>query len=130
MAYNVLIVDDSPAMRSFVRRVLDMSGLEVGRCLEAGNGEEALGLLRNEWMDVVLTDINMPTMDGEQFVRCMEGDESLRSIPVLVVSTDRTEGRLRQMMSLGARGYVTKPFLPETLREELEKVLGVCHGCE
>jgi len=130
MAYNILIVDDSPAMRSFVRRVLDLSGLDVGRCLQAGNGQEALNLLRDEWVDVVLTDINMPTMDGEQFVRRLEADEALRTIPVLVVSTDRTDGRVRQMLTLGAKGYVTKPFLPETLREELEKVLGVSHGVE
>ena len=130
MAYNVLIVDDSPAMRSFVRRVLDLSGLDVGRCLQAGNGQEALNLLRDEWVDVVLTDINMPTMDGEQFVRFLEADETLRSIPVLVVSTDRTDGRVRQMLTLGAKGYVTKPFMPETLREELEKILGVSHGVE
>jgi len=128
LAYNVLIVDDSPAMRSFVRRVLELSGLDVGSCLEAGNGQEALNLLRDAWVDVVLTDINMPTMDGEQFVRLLEADEALRSIPVLVVSTDRTDGRVRQMMTLGAKGYVTKPFLPETLREEMERVLGVTHA--
>lgn len=128
MAYNVLIVDDSPAMRSFVRRVLDMSGLTIGKCLEAGNGKEALDLLRKEWVDVVLTDLNMPTMDGEQFVRLVEADDSLRSIPVLVVSTDRTEDRVRQMLTLGAKGYVTKPFLPETLREEMERVLGGGHA--
>jgi two-component system chemotaxis response regulator CheY len=125
MAYNVLLVDDSPAMRSFLRRVLDLSGITVGTCLEAGNGQEALEVLRREWVDVVLTDLNMPTMDGEQFVRVVEQDESLRSIPVIVVSTDRTEGRIRQMMALGAKGYVAKPFPPETLREELEKVLGM-----
>jgi two-component system, chemotaxis family, chemotaxis protein CheY len=130
MAYNILIVDDSPAMRSFVRRVLDLSGLDVGRCLQAGNRQEALNLLRDEWVDLVLTDINMPTMDGEEFVRRLEADEALRTIPVLVVSTDRTDGRVQQMLTLGAKGYVTKPFLPETLREELEKVLGVSHGVE
>ena len=130
MAYNIMIVDDSPAMRSFVRRVLDLSGLDVGRCLQAGNGQEALDLLRGEWVDVVLTDINMPTMGGEQFLRHLEKDEALRTIPVLVVSTDRTEGRVRQMLTLGAKGYVTKPFLPETLREELERVLGARHGAE
>ncbi|HSW51040.1 MAG TPA: response regulator [Bryobacteraceae bacterium] len=128
MAYNVLIVDDSPAMRSFVRRVLDLSGIEVGRCLQAGNGQEALNLLREEWVDIVLTDINMPTMDGEQFVRRLADDDALRSIPVLVVSTDRTEGRAQQMMMLGAKGYVAKPFLPETLREELERALGVANA--
>lgn len=124
MAYNVLLVDDSPAMRSFLRRVLDLSGLSVGKYFEAGNGREALDLLGTEWVDIVLTDLNMPTMDGEQFVSRIKQDESLCSIPVVVVSTDRTEGRVRQMMDLGAKGYVTKPFLPETLREEMEKVLG------
>ena len=128
MAYNVLIVDDSPAMRSFVRRVLELSGLTIGRCLEAGDGREALELLRKEWVDVVLTDLNMPTMDGEQFVRQLEEDEGLRSIPVVVVSTDRTEHRVRQLLTLGAKGYVTKPFLPETLREELERALGGAHA--
>ena len=130
MAYNVLIVDDSPAMRSFVRRVLNLSGLAVGKCLEASNGKEALDLLREEWMDIVLTDLNMPVMDGEQLVRIIERDDSLRSIPVMVISTDRTEGRVRQMLTLGAKGYVTKPFLPETLREEMEKVLGSDHASQ
>jgi len=127
MAYNVLIVDDSPAMRSFVRRVLELSGIPVGQCVEAGDGKQALEILREQWVDVVLTDLNMPTMDGEQFVRQMEADESLRPIPVLVVSTDRTDQRVQQMMTLGAKGYVTKPFLPETLREELERALGEVH---
>jgi len=128
MAYNVLIVDDSPAMRSFVRRVLELSGIPVGQFLEAGDGQQALEVLHKQWVDVVLTDLNMPTMDGEQFVRHMEADESLRSIPVLVVSTDRTDQRVQQMLTLGAKGYVTKPFLPETLREELERALGDAHA--
>jgi len=125
--YNVLIVDDSPAMRSFVRRVMELSGIPIGECLEAGDGKEALDLLRTRWIDVVLTDLNMPTMDGEQFVRHMEADEALRLIPVLVVSTDRTDQRVQQMLTLGAKGYVTKPFLPETLRQELERALGELH---
>ena len=128
MAYNVLIVDDSPAMRSFVRRVLELSGIEVGRCMEAGDGAEALEVLRKEWVDVVLTDLNMPTMDGEQFVRKMEEDPAMRAIPVLVVSTDRTDHRVQQMLTLGAKGYVTKPFQPESLREELERALGERHA--
>ena len=125
MRIHVLIVDDSPAMRMFIRRVLDLSGMEVGRCLEAANGEEALCLLEDNWVDVVLTDINMPQMDGEELLRRMSGNRVLRLTPVVVVSTDRTEGRIETMMTLGARGYVTKPFAPETLREELERALGV-----
>jgi two-component system chemotaxis response regulator CheY len=125
MAFNVLIVDDSPAMRSFVRRVLDLSGIDVGICLNAGNGQEALDLLCSQWVDVILTDINMPTMDGEQLLKALEADETLRTIPVIVISTDSTQHRVQSMLTLGAKGYVTKPFLPETLREEIEKVLGV-----
>jgi len=130
MELHVLIVDDSPAMRSFIRRVLDLSGLEVGRCLEASNGEEALRLLENNWVDAVLTDINMPQMDGEEFLRRLAEHQVLRLIPVLVVSTDRTESRIQKMLTLGAKGYVTKPFAPETLRDELEHSLGVVHGTE
>ena len=124
MAFRILIVDDSPVMRAFIRRIMLVSGIEAAEFLEASDGREALGMLRQQWVDVVLTDINMPGMDGEQFVRCLEADDLLRSVPVVVVSTDATEGRMHQMLSLGARGYVKKPFLPETLREELERVLG------
>ncbi len=130
MEIHVLIVDDSPAMRNFIRRVLDLSGLEVGRCLEASNGEEALRVLEDNWVDAVLTDINMPQMDGEELLRQMSSHSVLRSIPVLVVSTDRTEARIQKMLTLGAKGYVTKPFLPETLRDELVHSLGGSDGTE
>lgn len=125
MAFNVLIVDDSPVMRAFVKRVLTLSGFEVGTCVEASDGQEALNVLQQQWVDVILTDINMPNMDGEEFVRRLDEDDELRRIPVIVVSTDRTEIRVHQMLGLGARGYVSKPFMPETLRDELEQVLGV-----
>jgi two-component system chemotaxis response regulator CheY len=125
MAYRVLIVDDSPAMRTFVRRVIDLSGFELSECFEASNGQEALDLLRNEWVDAILTDINMPGMDGQEFLRRLSEDDLLRSIPAIVISTDATSHRMKAMASLGARGYVTKPFLPETLRAELERSLGV-----
>jgi len=128
MAFAVLIVDDSPAMRSFVKRVLELSGFEMGTCHEAGNGREALDLLAHEWVDVILTDINMPVMNGQEFVQSLAAHESFRSIPVLVVSTDRTEDRVQQMIALGAKGYVKKPFQPEELREELERVLGVAYA--
>jgi two-component system, chemotaxis family, chemotaxis protein CheY len=124
VAFRVLIVDDSPAMRSFIRRSMVLSGIDVADYLEASDGCEALNLLRQEWVDVILTDINMPGMDGEQFVRQLEADDLLKSVPVLVVSTDGTDARMQQMMEIGVRGYVKKPFLPETLREELERVLG------
>jgi len=75
-------------------------------------------------VDVILTDINMPKMNGEELLRRLETDTRLRSVPTLVISTDATKARILKMLSLGAQGYVTKPFSPETLREELERVLG------
>lgn len=127
MALNIMIVDDSAVMRTFIRKVVGLTGLDVGEYCEAGDGEDALKLLGERWMDLVLTDINMPHMNGEEFVRRLEGDELLRTIPVIVVSTDSSPHRVRQMLALGAKGYVTKPFLPEALRDEVEKVLGVPH---
>jgi len=127
MAYSVLIVDDSQSMRKFVRRVMDLSGFEVGSCWDAANGAEALALLRTHPVDIILTDINMPEMNGEEFVAELERHDAYRAIPVVVVSTDATENRIRRMIQIGARGYVVKPFSPEALRSELERVLGVAH---
>jgi two-component system chemotaxis response regulator CheY len=127
MAFHLMIVDDSPSMRAFIVRVIWLSGLEVGVCMQASNGQEALDLLKTNWIDIVLTDINMPVMNGEEFVCCLEKDEMLRTIPVLVVSTDGSEHRVQRMMSLGAKGYVKKPFSPELLRKSMEDLLGVSH---
>jgi two-component system chemotaxis response regulator CheY len=128
MAYRILIVDDSPSMRAFIRRVIQVSGFDCSTCLEASNGQEALDVLSREWVDLILTDVNMPAMDGVQFVRRLESDECLRSIPVLVVSTDSSNARIQHMLSMGVKGYLAKPFTPEGLRAELERLLGVPHA--
>jgi two-component system, chemotaxis family, chemotaxis protein CheY len=128
MGLHVLIVDDSPAMRGFIRRVVELSGFEVGRCLQASNGQDALRVLNSEWVDIILTDINMPEMNGEELTQKLQEDELLRTIPVIVVSTDSTENRVNRMLALGAQGYVKKPFYPETLRVELDRILGGAHA--
>ena len=127
MAYRILIVDDSPAMRTFIRRVIDLSGFDASLCVEASNGEEALAVLKGEWIDAILTDINMPVMDGETLLRRLTADPVMKSIPAIVISTDATESRIDRLLALGARGYVTKPFAPEDLRAELERTLGVAY---
>ncbi len=127
MALQILIVDDSPAMRAFIRRVIRLSGMEVDLYLEAGNGLEALAQLAAHPIGVVLTDINMPVMDGETFVRKMREAGPFQSTPVVVISTDATANRIETMLSLGAVGYLQKPFGPEQLRNELDRVLGVHH---
>lgn len=130
MGLQILIVDDSPAMRAFIRRVVKLSGIEVAQYFEAGNGEEALALLAANPVDAVLTDINMPVMDGETFLRKMREEGPLQSTPVIVISTDATLNRIHTMRALGAVGYLEKPFGPEQLRNELDRVLGVSHDRE
>lgn len=124
-----MIVDDSPVMRAFVRRTVEVTGLEVAGYLEAGDGQEALRKLRSaraagaeEQVDLILTDINMPVMDGEGLLEELKRDEALSSIPVVVVSTDSTDQRMDKLMQLGARSYVRKPFPPEKLSEVLAAI--------
>jgi len=114
-----MIVDDSPVMRSFVRRTLQIAGLEMESCAEASNGAEALQKLAGAEVDLILTDINMPELDGEGLLRALRVDPELSKIPVVVVSTDSTEQRVDSLMALGARGYVKKPFQPERLSQVL-----------
>lgn len=123
MNLRALVIDDSPIMRQFICRSLHLSGLAFSECIEASNGKEALERLREHSVDVILCDVNMPHMDGEQLLESIEQNAQLRSIPLLVVSSDATAHRVERMLSLGARGYLLKPFSPELLRAELLRVL-------
>src|SRR6185436_11231727 len=105
MSLRIMIVDDSPAMRSFIGRIVQLSGLDVESCVQASNGMEALSMLRSQIVDVVLSDINMPLMDGEQFLAELSQDAVLKGVPVVVVSTDSTDLRRKRMLALGAKGY-------------------------
>lgn len=123
MPLQILIVDDSPAMRCFLRRVIGLSGLEEVSVLEAADGREAFSLLGECPVDLILADINMPNMNGEEFLRKMAEDEKLCGVPVIVLSADASEARIRQMLALGARRCLSKPISPEAFRQELEDVL-------
>ena len=123
MSLRILLVDDSPAMRSFIRRTILLSGVTVESFLHAGDGKEALEVLEQERVDLVLCDVNMPVMNGESFLAELHARGATESLAILVVSTDATVTRMQRMMSLGARGYVQKPFTPESMREALETVI-------
>lgn len=123
-APRVLLVDDSPVMRSFLKRALSVCGFSVGAYLEAGDGRQALEVVARQRPDLVLTDINMPVMDGEGFLRELRAIPAYQSLPVVVVSTDATEGRVMRLLELGANGYLSKPFEPERLAHLLARVLG------
>lgn len=124
MAYNVLIVDDSSSMRKVIRKVLQISGFDVGEVFEAGNGKEALEVLNSNWVDLILSDIHMPVMDGYQFLAELRKREEFKDVPVVLVTTEGDEKKLQMAMSMGAQGYVRKPFQPEQIREYLKGIMG------
>jgi len=128
MPYSVLIVDDCRAMHSVLRRILAMSGFDMGACYFASDGEDALGVMRRHAVDLVISDINMPRLDGEGLLRKLREDQSLCSIPVVIVTSDATESRTRRLIGLGAKAYLTKPFLPEVFRAEIDRVMEGCHA--
>ena len=124
MAFNVLVVDDSSTMRAVVKKAIKVSGFTVGSCWEASDGKEALEVLRENWVDLVLTDINMPNMTGLELVAKMKENDLFKSIPVVMVTTEGSEKRVRESMDLGAKGYIRKPFAPEDIKKTLSSVMG------
>jgi len=124
MGVHALIVDDSAAMRAVVKKVIALSGADVSHCLEAANGKEALELLSKEWVDVILTDIHMPVMDGMELLENLHADEMLSRVPVVLVTTEARREFIDRAAALGARAHVRKPFQPETIKKVLEAILG------
>jgi two-component system chemotaxis response regulator CheY len=121
---RALIVDDSSVMRKIVERSLRQAGVELATVVEAGNGAEALAVLAKESVDLILCDINMPVMDGLEFVRQMAQVESAKGIPVVMITTEGSENHVVQALSAGARGYIRKPFTPDQVKEHVLPVLG------
>lgn len=125
MSFNVLIVDDSNAMRAVIKKIIAMSGFKMDECWEAGSGKEALETLSHAWVDVIISDINMPEMNGLELVGRLKSDELYKEIPVIMVSTEGSAERMREAFVRGAQGFIKKPFLPENLRKALYEVIGV-----
>lgn len=125
MSFNVLIVDDSRSMRAVIKKTILMSGFKVDQCLEAGNGREALDVLAKAWVDVIILDINMPEMNGLEFLEELKKDSLLKAIPVIVISTESSEKRIQNAFDLGAKGFIKKPFLPEEIKKVFYEVIGV-----
>ena len=120
---RVLIVDDSSVMRKIVERSLRQAGVSLGQVLEAGNGVEAIAVLNQGKVDLILCDINMPVMDGLEFVKQLSGIESAKGVPVVMITTEGSEGHVVQALSAGARGYIRKPFTPDQVKEHVLPVL-------
>ncbi len=125
MSFNVLIVDDSAAMRSVIKRVIQLSGFKIDKGLEAENGREALEVLGTQWVDVIISDINMPEMNGLEMLSELKQNSLYAEIPIIIISTEGSEERIKEALALGARGFIQKPFLPEELRAKLYETIGV-----
>lgn len=123
MAKKVLIVDDSSTMRKIVARSLRQAGFEFETILEAGDGQEALQVLSGEKVDVILSDINMPNMNGVEFLRQKAGNDAIKDIPVVMITTEAGSDILKEALGLGAKGSIKKPFTPEQVNETLGAVL-------
>jgi two-component system chemotaxis response regulator CheY len=102
-----------------------MSGFDVGQFFEATNGREALEDLDKDWADIILTDIHMPEMDGAEFVRALHDQAVVSTTPVVIITTEGREERIEQLLSLGAKAWIQKPFRPEEIKKILMDVLGM-----
>src|ERR1700722_4737429 len=123
MESHILVVDDSAAIRKILQRVLRQTGMVISEVYEAGNGLEALELLKTKTVTLVLSDINMPKMDGLQLLGALKNSRQLRHIPVVMITTEGGETKVGEAVRLGAAGHVRKPFTADQIMEKLVGIL-------
>jgi len=122
---RTLIVDDSSVMRKIVERALRQAGLDPMVVHEAGSGIEGLEVLKAKQIDLILSDINMPSMDGLEFLRQLRAQNLAPGVPVVMITTESSEEHVRQAIQAGAQGYIRKPFTAEQVKE---RVLPLVHA--
>ena len=120
---RALIVDDSSVMRKIVERSLRQAGIDLKQVFEAANGAEALTVLQDNVVDLILCDINMPVMDGLEFVKQLSSVGNAKDVPVVMITTEGSEAHVVQALSCGARGYIRKPFTAEQVKDHVLPVL-------
>ena len=120
---RALIVDDSSVMRKIVERALRQAGIDLKVVHEAGSGTEGLDLLRTRQVDLILSDINMPSMDGLEFLRQLRAQNLAPGVPVVMITTESSEEHVKQAILAGAQGYIRKPFTSEQVKERVLPLL-------
>ena len=123
MAYNFLIVDDSAFVRTVFKKTLSLANLEVAAVFEAGNGAEALELLGRQQVDLIFLDVNMPVMDGLEFMDRLRSQQQFVHIPVIVLSTEGSRERKALLADKDVVACLRKPFTTEQVREAIEAAL-------
>ena len=124
MALNILVVDDSAVVRAVIRKTLGVAGVDVGEIFEAENGQKGLDVLKEQWVDLVFADINMPVMTGVEMIDNMNANDLMKTVPVVVVSTDGSATRIEELKSKGVRAFVRKPFTPEIVKDVVTNIVG------
>jgi two-component system, chemotaxis family, chemotaxis protein CheY len=122
--FSALIVDDSSVMRKIVERALRQAGLPLANVFEAASGVEALEVLRERRVDLILSDINMPNMDGLEFLRQLRAQDLAPDVPVVMITTEGSEDHVREAIVAGAQGYIRKPFTAEQVKERVLPLVG------
>jgi two-component system chemotaxis response regulator CheY len=123
MGYNVLIVDNSVIIRKMVAKTLEISDLDISQYHYAENGRQALEKLEENWIDIVFADINMPVMNGIEMIEEMNKKDLLSTVPVVVISTERSRERIDRLKKMGIRAYLQKPFAPEEFADVVRSLL-------
>lgn len=123
MAFNILVVDDSQTVRAVITKTIQLAGVAVGEVFHAAHGGEALEILHQHWIDLVFSDINMPVMNGLEMVEHMLEDGLLKTVPVIIVSTEGSQTRIDQLKAKGVSAYIRKPFTPEQIRGVIDHIL-------
>lgn len=119
MPFDVLIVDDSAAIRKILQRVLRQTEMTIGDVFEAGDGVEALAALKEHKVGLILSDINMPNMDGLQLLSQIRASAEWKNLPILMITTEGSQNKVLEAVNLGASGYVRKPFTADQIKEKL-----------
>ncbi len=128
MAYNILIVDDSSVVRKVLIKTFGMTSIDVNQFHQAENGKAALEIINSNWIDVIFLDINMPVMNGMEFMTHLNADQTNKDIPVIIVSTEGSKERKEELALKGVKAYLRKPVSPEELARTIEQVISEVHN--
>ena len=119
---TILVVDDSGTARMIIKQCLAIIGLKDKKFLEASNGRDAIEVLKQNFVDLIVTDINMPVMDGEALLREIKGSVAFKRIPVIVITSTSNDIREKALLEAGAEAIVSKPINPATLNAAWQKI--------
>lgn len=120
---DLLIVDDSAAIRKILQRVLAQTEIPLGRIFEAADGKQAVEILQQTKIGLVLSDINMPNMDGLELLRTIRATPEWQDVPVIMITTEGSQAKVAEAAKLGATSYVRKPFTADQMRVKLAAFL-------